>query len=64
MLPSVVFSGHKIDALCLHALQEKVKAIKDAPKLRNVSELKLYLRLLSYYSKFLSNLSTIIAPLY
>ena len=64
MLSSVVFLGHKIDAQGLHPLLEKVKAIKDVPKPRNVSELKSYLGLLSYYSKFLANLSTILAPLY
>ena len=41
-----------------------MKAFKDAPKPRNVSELKSYLGLLSYYSKFLPNLSTILSPLY
>ena len=56
--------GHKIDAQGLHPLPEKVKAVKDAPKLRNVSELKSYLRLLSYYLKFLPNLFTGLAPLY
>ena len=62
MLPSVVFLGHKIDAQGLHPLPEKVKAIKDLPKPRNVSELKSYFGILSYYSKFLPNLSTILAP--
>ena len=64
MLPSVVFLGNKINAQGLHPLLEKVKAIKDAPKPRNVSELKSYLGLLNYYLKFLSNLSTVLAPLY
>ena len=58
MLPSGVILGHKTDAQGLHPLPEKVKAIKDAPKPRNVSELKSYLRLFSDYSKFLPNLST------
>ena len=48
----------------LHPLPEKVKAIKDASKPRNVSELKSYLGLLSYYLKFLPDLSTILAPSY
>ena len=43
LLPSVVFLGHKIDAQGLYPLLEKVKAIKDGPKPRNVSELKSYL---------------------
>ena len=64
MFPSGLFLGHKIDAQGLHPLLEKVKTIKDAPKPRNLYELKSYLGLLSYYSKFLPNLSTILAPLY
>lgn len=64
MAPSVVYLGHRIDAQGLHPLTEKVKAIQEAPKPNNVSELKAYLGLLSYYSKFLPNLSTTLAPLY
>ena len=64
MPPSVVYLGHRIDAQGLHPLTEKVKAIQEAPKPNNVSELKAYLGLLSYYSKFLPNLSTTLAPLY
>ena len=64
MASSVVYLGHRIDAQGLHPLTEKVKAIQEAPKPNNVSELKAYLGLLSYYSKFLPNLSTTLAPLY
>ena len=41
-----------------------MKAIKEAPRPRNVSELKYYLGLLTYYSKFMPNLSSTLAPLY
>lgn len=64
MVPSVGYLGHRIDAQGLHPLLEKVKAVQDAPKPRNITELKSYLGLLSYYSKFLPNLSTVLAPLY
>ena len=64
MSPSVVYLGHKIDSQGLHPVAEKVKAVQDAPKPRNVSELKSYLGLLSYYGKFLPNLATTLAPLY
>ena len=46
--------------LCL----KRVKAVQNAPSPTNVSELKSYLGLLSYYSKFLPNLSTVLALLY
>ena len=64
MLLSVVLLGHKIDAQGLHPLPEKMNAIKDVPKPKNVSELQSYLGLLSHYSRFVPNLCTILAPLY
>lgn len=45
-------------------MSEKVKAIKEAPSPRNIHELKAYLGLLNYYSKFLPNLSQKLRPLY
>ena len=57
----MVYLGHEIDAQGLHPVAEKVKAVQDAPTPRNVSELKSYLGLLSYYSP---NRSTLLAPLY
>ena len=60
----VVYLGHKIYAEGLHPLSEKVEAIVAAPAPRNVGELKSYLGLLSYYGKFLPNLSSTLAPLY
>ncbi len=53
-----------IDAQGLHPMPEKVKAVREAPQPRNVTELKSYLGLLSYYTKFLPNLATVLAPLY
>ena len=64
MAQSVVYLGHKIDAEGLHPVPDKVRAVQEAPEPRNVSELKSYIGLLSYYSKILPNLSTVLAPLY
>ena len=64
MVPSVSFLGHQIDADGLHPLKDKVKAIEAAPTPTNVTELKSYLGLLTYYGKFLPNLATKLAPLY
>ena len=64
LVPSVSYLGYKLDGEGLHPLPEKVKAIQEAPIPRNVSELKSYLGLLTYYAKFLPNLSTHLAPLY
>ena len=61
---SVEYLGHVIDAQGLHPTQEKVQAIEEAPPPENVSELKVYLGLLTYYSKFLPNLASVLAPHY
>ena len=58
MASSASYLGHKIDAEGLHPLPDKLQAVKAAPTPRNVSELKSYLGLLTYYGKFLPNLST------
>ena len=62
--PSVTYLGHLIDAEGLHPVPEKIKAIQDAPEPTDVSQLKSYLGLLSYYRKFMPNLSSVLAPLY
>ena len=61
---SVINLGHVIDSQGLNPVQEKIQAIQEAPQPTNVGKLKSYLGLLSYYSKFLRNLSTTLAPLY
>ena len=63
LVASVTYLGHQIDADGLHPVNEKIKAIQDAPEPRNVTELKSYLGLLSYYSRFLSNMLSNLAPL-
>ena len=64
MAKSVVFLGHMIDEHGVHPVKEKVQAIREAPVPRNVPELKSYLGLLPYYSKFLPNMAKVLAPLY
>ncbi len=41
MLPRVEYLGHIIDEQGLHPTQEKVKAIKEAPIPKNVTELRI-----------------------
>lgn len=62
--PSITYLGHVIDKDGLHPTQEKVRAIKEAPTPRNVEELRSFLGLINYYSKFLPNLSSKLSPLY
>lgn len=45
-------------------VEEKVRAIKEAPNPKNVAELKSFLGLVNYYGKFLPDVSTVLAPLY
>jgi len=58
------YLGHRLTLDGLKPTTSKVKAILDAPTPQSVSELKAFLGLVNYYSKFLSNLATTLAPLY
>ena len=49
MEKSVIYLGYKVDCDGIHLLQEKVKVVKDAPELKNVTEHKSFLGLLTYY---------------
>ncbi len=53
MLPEVTYLGYKIDAKGLHPTEEKLRAIKEAPRPTNVAELRAFLGII----KFLPNLS-------
>ncbi len=64
MASSVVYLGHRVDAEGLHPNPDKVEAVVQTPRPRSVSELKAYLGLLTYYGRFLPNLSTALAALY
>ena len=64
MTDSVAYLGHIVDAQGLHPDPDKVRAVVEAPQPRCVSELKSFLGLLAYYSKFLPDLATVLAPLY
>jgi len=57
----VEYLGHQISQSGFHPTKEKVRTIVEAPAPQNVSQLKSFLGMLNYYSKFLLNLST---PLY
>ena len=61
---SVTYLGHKIDSEGLHPLPSKVRAVMEAPCPSNPKQLKAYLGLITYYAKFLPNLSSLLTPLY
>ncbi|XP_037507514.1 uncharacterized protein LOC119383455 [Rhipicephalus sanguineus] len=62
--PSLVYLGHEISATGLQPSKKNVEAIMEAPEPKDVGELRSFIGLLSYYGKFLPNLSTLLAPLY
>ena len=63
MRTSVDYLGHRVDAEGLHATDDKMQAIVDAPVPKNISELRSFLGLLNYYGRFIPNLSSLLHPL-
>ena len=64
LLPSVEYLGYRISENGIQPTEEKLRAIRDAPIPRDLSQLKSFLGLLNYYGKFLPHLSSTLAPLY
>ena len=62
--PEVEYLGHVVSEKRLRPLESKYRAIRDAPQPQNLTQLKSYLGLLNYYSRFLPNISTTLQPLY
>ena len=58
MQPEINFLGYQLNADGRHPMDEEIHTIKEAPTPKNVSELRSFLGLVNYYSKFLPNLST------
>nr|XP_037282355.1 uncharacterized protein K02A2.6-like [Rhipicephalus microplus] len=63
-LNSVKYLGHIIDENGVHPCVEKVEAIREAPTPKNISELKAYLGMITFYSKFMPNMYSRLKPLY
>ena len=59
----VEYLGHQVDADGLHTLPSKVDAIVQAPAPESEQQLRSFLGLLNYYSKFIPNLATMVHPL-
>ena len=64
MLPSLEYLGHVISEKGVHPTEEKKQAIANAPAPVNVTQLRSFLGMLTYYGKFLPNLATTLCPLY
>ena len=64
LAPQVTYLGYCIDSEGLDPTDEKLQAVQSASMPANVTELKSYLGLLTYYGRFLPHLPSTLAPLY
>lgn len=60
---SINFMGHRISAQGLSIDPEKVSAVKEMKEPTNVTELRQFLGMINYLTKFLPNITTVIHPL-
>ena len=61
---SVEYLGHHMSKEGIRPTTDKVKAIVDAPRPATVSELKSFLGLVTYYSRFIAQRADVLSPLY
>jgi len=60
----VEYLGHLIDATGIHLTREKVRAIKEAPIPKDITQLGAFVGLINCYGKFIPQVATHMAPLY
>ena len=63
MQKSVTYMGCIISAEGISPTEDKVEAIKKAPRPENTTQLRAFLGMVNYHGKFIRNLSTILQPL-
>lgn len=60
----VQYLGRRIDAGRLHPVEKNIDAVTLARSPQNIMELQAFLGIITFYNKFLSNMSLLLAPLY
>ncbi|KAL5470941.1 hypothetical protein EMCRGX_G029003 [Ephydatia muelleri] len=60
----VVYLGYRIDEHGVHPTEEHLEAIQSMPTPTNAKELRSFLGMINYYSRFIANLQPICAPLH
>ena len=63
LVKAMEYIGFKIDANALHATGQMLDALLKAPIPTSVQQLRSFLGLVNYYSKFIPNLATLLQPL-
>lgn len=61
---NIDYCGYRINKNGLHKTTEKIQAIDQMPRPKNVMELRSFLGMVNYYGRFIKNLSSILAPLH
>ncbi|XP_049865049.1 uncharacterized protein K02A2.6-like [Pectinophora gossypiella] len=64
LVSNVKYLGYVIDKNGIRADQDKIKAIVELKSPRDVSELRSFIGMVNFYSRFIKNLSTYLNPLY
>lgn len=59
----MLYLGHIIGVDGVRVHEEKIRAIRDWPELRNVTELRGFIGICTYYWKFVKGFSQLAAPL-
>lgn len=63
LVSSLTFLGHQISEQGIAASGENVQAIQNAPRPQDSKQLRSFLGMVTFYGKFLPDLSTALAPL-
>ena len=61
---SVQYLGHVLSKAGVSPVEDKVQALRDAPRPTNVAELRSFVGMINFYGKFVPDLSTKLVPLY